>query len=132
MLQQGQQLQGYYRSGTLPPGQAEALNTAAASRKAAIRSQYAAIGQTGSSAEAQDLANVDSTEAATRANLGLQLLQQGVSEQMSGINATGLDAQLYQQLQNTALQQDQELGNAIGAFGASLVPRTTVNIGGAA
>jgi hypothetical protein len=109
------QLENYLSTGTLPPGLQAGITQASASAKAAIRSQYAAIGNSGSSAEAQDLAAVDSRADTQGSQIALSLLQQGVSQQ-------GMADQLYMDLMNTALSQDQALGNAIGTFASSLVP----------
>lgn len=125
---QGQQLASYLQSGTLPPGVQNSLNVAGEQAKASVRSQYAARGMTGSSAEAEDLAAVDQTVAQQGTQIATNLLQQGISEQQGGINALGLSADLYQQILNTALQRDQALGSAIGNFASSLVPRSlTIN-----
>ena len=107
--QQGTQLSQYLTSGTLPPGIQSGVNQASEAAKATIRSRYAAMGMSGSSSEAQDLAAVDERMASEGANIGMQLLQQGVSE-------TGLSSQLYQALMGTAISQDQQLADAIGAF----------------
>ena len=56
---QSTQLQSYLTNGTLPPGVAQSLTQAGNAAKAAIRGQYASRGMSGSSAEAQDLANVE-------------------------------------------------------------------------
>ena len=48
-----------------------------------------------------------------------RLLQQGVSE-------TQLSSQLYTELLNATLQNDQQLSSAIGNLAGSLVPRQTV------
>lgn len=112
---QGADLQSYFRSGTLPPGLAAGLKQATEAAKASIRSMYASSGESGSSAEQQDLAAVDERASAQGAQTALNLLQQGVSE-------TGMADQLYLELMGQALQQDQQLGSAIASFSAGLVP----------
>lgn len=106
---QGNQLQSYLNSGTLPPGAQNSLNQAAQQAQAAIRSQYAARGMSGSSAEAQDLANVAQQTAAQGQQLAMNLLQQGVSE-------TNLSSQLYQTLMKDQMEGDASLGSAITNF----------------
>lgn len=126
---QGQQLQGYLQNGTLPPGVQQSLTQAADQAKAAIRSQYAARGMSGSSAEAQDLANVDQQVQSQGTNIAMQLLQQGVQE-------TGMSSQLYNTIMNANLQQDQNLGGAISNFASSVAggggnqPKGTITFGG--
>jgi hypothetical protein len=125
---QGGNLQNYLNTGTLPPGVQGGINQASDAAKATIRSQYAARGEGGSSAEAQDLANVDQTAATKGADIAMQLLQTGVGEVAQGISAQGLSSQLYQYLMEQALQRDQQLGTSIGNFASSLVPAPTVRL----
>jgi hypothetical protein len=106
---QGAQLQGYLTSGTLPPGIAASLSAAHNSAAATIRSQYAARGQSGSSAEMQDLANLAQTTVSQGASIANQLLTTGVNEQEF---ASGL----YQNLMQTSMQQDVAMSNAIAGF----------------
>lgn len=117
---QANQLQNYFTSGTLPPGIQSGITQASDAAKAAIRSQYASMENTGSSAEAQDLAAVDSRATTQGSQIALSLLQQGVSEQ-------GMANQLYMELMNTSLTQDAQLGSSIAAFSSALVPRVVVN-----
>ena len=118
---QGSQLQSYLQSGQLPPGVQQGLDSAAEAAKAAIRSKYAAMGGGAetSSAAVQDIANVDVVKETQGANIALSLLQQGVSE-------TQLSSQLYTELLNATLANDQQLSSSIGNFASSLVPKTTV------
>jgi hypothetical protein len=119
---QATQLESYLQTGTLPPGVQTSLNQAAAAAQATIRSQYAARGMSGSSAEAQDLANVQNTIASQGASIAQSLLTTGVQE-------SGLAAQLYEQILNQSLQSDQQLGTALTTL-ASSTARPTIQIGG--
>ena len=110
---QGAQMGEYLSSGTLPPGLSTALQSAAESAKATIRSQYAARGESGSSAESQDLSAVDSRMVGQGASMALQLFQQGISEQ-------GMAAQLQEALLNNTIQQDAGFGSAIASFASAL------------
>jgi hypothetical protein len=109
---------------------------------ATIRAQHANRGESGSSAEAEDLANVDSQAVSAGTTIATQLLQQGatmvgtgVSEEATGgelqtstdlatgtmdLNAESLAQQIYTQIMNTSLQQDAQLGSAIGNFASAL------------
>lgn len=109
---QGAELQSYLSSGKLPPGVSSSLKQAGDSAKAAIKSQYAQRGMSGSSAEAQDLANVDNQISTQGTQIATQLLQQGIQE-------TGLSAELYNQIMQSTLSQDKELGTAVANFAAS-------------
>lgn len=126
---QGQTLSGYLQSGTLPPGVQQGLTQATEAAKATIRSQYAAKGMSGSSAEQQDLAAVDNNARAQGANMAMQLLNMGISE-------TGMASQLYKQLMDSSLAQDKSLGSSISSFASSLAGGkpaggTTITVGGA-
>jgi hypothetical protein len=113
MAKQGAQLENYLTSGTLPPGVQSGLTQAYNSAAATIRSQYAQRGQTGSSAEMQDLANLSATTVAQGAQIATNLLQQGVSESQ-------FSAQLYSQLMQASMQQDAALSKSIADFSGSL------------
>jgi hypothetical protein len=110
---QGATLQSYINSGTLPPGVQGGLNQALAAAQASIRSQYASRGMSGSSAEAQDLANAQQVAQTQGTSIAMNLLNTGIQESQ-------LSSQLYTQIMNQALEQDQQLGSAIGNFATAL------------
>jgi hypothetical protein len=128
LVAQGGNLQNYLNTGTLPPGVQGGINQASDAAKATIRSQYASRGESGSSAEAQDVAHIDQTAATQGADIAMKLLQTGVGEVTQGISAQGLSSQLYQYLMEQALSRDQQLGTSIGNFASSLVPAPTVRL----
>ena len=106
---QGAQLQGYLTSGTLPPGMDAALQSAHNAAAAAIRSRYASMGMSGSSAEMNDLSNLAYTTVSQGATIASQLLQTGVSEQQF---ASGM----YQNLMAQSVAQDTAMSNAMAGF----------------
>lgn len=121
---QSQQLQSYLASGTLPPGLQQSLDQATKSAKASIRSQYASRGMSGSSAEAQDLANVDAQMQAQGASLAMNLLQQGVNESQ-------LSSQIYDNIMKTQMSEDQNIGAAVTNFATAAAggnPTTNLKI----
>jgi hypothetical protein len=109
---QGTALANYLQTGTLPPGAQASINQAAAAATAAVRSQYASMGDSGSSAEAQDIANVQERAVVQATDLATRLLQTGISEQQAS-------ASMYGDLMNQSLQQDADLSSAIGNFAAA-------------
>ncbi len=116
--QQGTQLQSYLQTGTLPPGAQAAINQAVAASQAAIRSQYASMGGSGSSAEQQDLQNAQLQGVAQANQMAQSLLSSGIQEsQMSD--------ELYQNIMNQSMQEDQNLSTAIGNFAAMAAGATT-------
>ena len=136
---QGSQLASYLGTGTLPPAVQAALNQGENAAKAAALSRYANMGGGAetSSAAAQDIANITQQTEGQGANIALNLLQQGTSEQQmaasiaqsllsSGLGATGQSASLYGDLLNATLASDNALGGAISNFAAGMVPKTYV------
>jgi hypothetical protein len=119
---QAGQLESYLNSGTLPPGIATSLSQAGAAAKAAIRGQYASRGMSGSSAEQQDLSNVDQTIVSQGATIATQLLNTGISESQ-------LSSSLYSQILSASLSQDQQLGTALATL-AGASARPTINVTG--
>ncbi len=110
---QGAQLQSYIQTGTLPPGAQAAINQAVAASQASIRSQYASMGGSGSSAEAQDLANAQAAGVAQATQTAQSLLS-------TGIQQSQLSDQLYQDIMNQSMQEDQDLSGAFGTFASAL------------
>lgn len=109
---QGAQYRNYAATGTLPPGMQASLNAAGDSAAASIRSEYASRGMSGSSAEAQDLASLTQRIQAQGENFALQLFSQGVSE-------TSAADQLYGELMQVQMQQDEQLSSSIGKLASS-------------
>jgi hypothetical protein len=114
---QGQQLQSYLTSGTLPPALKAQLDQATAAEKARIVSGYAARGQptdpNQNSALAQELNNVDTNAVAAMAQAQIQMLNTGLQE-------TGLSTQLYETLVKLDQGQNDQLMKAISSFAAAL------------
>lgn len=119
---QSKQLSSYLANGTLPPGVDAALRQAGTSAQAAIRSQYAARGMSGSSAEAADLANVHNTIATQGASIATNLLN-------TGINEANLSASLYGQIMKNAMEQDNQLSSALATLAAASA-RPSISLGG--
>lgn len=102
-----------FMSGQLTPGMQAGLRGATESAKATMRSMFASRGMSGSSSEAEALANIDQTSAVKGAEIAQQLIDRGISEsQLSG--------QLWQQILQQSMARDEELGKAIGGFASSL------------
>ena len=77
----------------------------------------------GSSAEQQDIAAVQSRAEAQGAQMAMQLLQTGISE-------TGMASGLYEQLLNQATQSDAQLGSAISNFASAAAGGGNIGKGG--
>jgi hypothetical protein len=120
---QGNQLQSYLSSGTLPPGVQAGLNSAAQSAEATIRSQYASRGQSGSSAEAQAISSMNQQVVTNGASIATGLLQQGISE-------SNMSTQIYQSLMNAQIQKDATLSSSISGFAGALAGQGLKTPGG--
>lgn len=112
-LAKSKELEGYQASGTLPPGVQGGLDQMRKSADAATASNYAAIGNSGSSAEYQDMSAHRTAEAATAAQIQTQLMSQGI--QLAGLANTA-----YANLYGQAVATDNALQASIAAFAAAL------------
>ena len=121
---QGAKLASFLNKGTLPPGVQASLNEAQAQAIASIKSQYASRGESGSSAEAQDIANAQLAVHTQGVQIAENLLQ-------TGINEENLSSQLYNEILQFQLGQDTALGGAITGFAiasAGGIPRQTTQV----
>ena len=108
----GNLLQGI-QTGAVPPGAQAVLDQLTNSMKAKVQGQYASLGLSGSTMEAQDLAKVDQTVAGQKWNIINSLLT-------TGVNELGQAGTLDQQIMQAQVQQDQELQRAIAAFAGAV------------
>lgn len=107
------ELMSYINTGQLPPGYQAAMDQAKQAAKAQLRSKYAGLGMSGSTAEAQDIANVDVQAVAAQADVAANLLQSGISE-------ANVSQQLLADIVGINQQQDTETTNAIMSFAQAL------------
>lgn len=108
-----QELQSYINTGNLPPGFQAAMDQAKQAAKAQVRSKYASLGMSGSTAESQDLANVDVKAVAAQADVAANLLK-------SGIDESNVSAQLLAEITGINQQQDALTSQAIANFAAAM------------
>ena len=100
-------------NGQLPGPAQSALNQALNSAKAEIRSKYAGLGLSGSTAEGQDLANAEQQAVAQQFQIGQGLASTGLSE----VNAaTGNESSLYEEILKQESAQGTQLGSALSLF----------------
>ena len=111
--QQAGQLEGYLTSGQLPAGVQSSLDAAKQSAIAAVKGQYANRGMSGSSAEQQDLAGIEEQVASQGATIAQNLYNTGLSQAQ-------LSDQIYAELMQAMVQQDQQMSTAVGNFAGSL------------
>ena len=103
------QLVGSEASGVLPPGAEASVDQALQGDIANIKSRYASMGLSGSSAEQQDIANATQTAAGQKFGLSQQATQ-------TGLNALGLTSNVYGTLVSDQLTRQQQLQNAFAGF----------------
>jgi hypothetical protein len=111
---QGQILQSYLTTGTLPPAVQASVDQATQDGITAIKSRYAGMGVApGSSQETQDIARLKQNAVVQGATLADQLTQQGIS-------LTELSAQLYNNLVGYNSALNQQTGQAITSLATAL------------
>lgn len=111
---QGQILQNYLTTGTLPPAVQTSINAATQSGITAIKAKYAQMGVApGSGGEVQDIANLRQNAVVQGAQLADQLLQQGITE-------TQLSGALYNDLVSVNTKQNEQTGSAIANLASAL------------
>jgi hypothetical protein len=130
-LAQGQILQEYLSTGTLPQAIQSQVTQQVAAQKAQIIQGYASRGMSTdpnqNSSLAQDLANVDTQAQTLMGNLesqlntaGTQMVQQANSLLQSGVQATSIAAQIPIAMQNLNIQLGTQTSQAIASFAAAL------------
>lgn len=124
LAQQQQQLGAALESplvtGVLPPGQQQAVTNALNDAIATIKGRYASLGLSGSTMEADAIANAQNRSVEVAGQLEQQMAQTGAQAVSSATSALGLESQIYDTLLNATIQQDAQLGNAISNFASSV------------
>lgn len=114
MSDQATQAMGYLNSGKLPAGQQAALDRMAKNEEAAVRSNYARMGMSGSTAEADALQQIQTNRLIAQQNAAMGMYQTGA--QMAGMNLGALQNILKM---NQAAEAD--MSRAISDFASNLV-----------
>lgn len=117
---QGEQNLSAEQTGNIPGGAQAALNEAQQSAEAQIRSQYAQLGLSGSTMEAQAIAQVPQQIAARKFQIINQLTQ-------TGLNEMGMADTLDLSRMNAMIQQDQQFQQSIAAFAAALAGGSAIH-----
>lgn len=100
-------------TGKLPAGAEQMVQNATNDAITGIRAKYANLGLSGSTMEQQDIAAAQQRAQAMRFDLAQQLTQ-------TGLNAAGLQEQIYSQIANLVLNQDKGLSDALAAFAQAM------------
>ena len=115
---EGNQLASYLSTGTLPPGAQQSINLATTAAKAQVRSTAAQLGLSGSTWEADRMADIDSKASAQGEQIAQQLLQQGA-------NYTGISTGVFENLMKSTLTQDEDFQKALQTFASGLAGART-------
>lgn len=100
------------QTGQLPPGAEQMVQTSLNDAVTGIQSRYASMGLSGSTMEQQDIAAAQQRSQAQRFQLAQQTTQ-------TGLSAAGLSDQIYAQIAQLQLSQDQGLQQALADFAAA-------------
>jgi hypothetical protein len=106
-------LEAPLQTGILPPGAQQAVSAATASSKAAAKSNFASLGLSGSTMEAQQMQAIDRNAAAQTFQIADSLLSKGID--LSKLSAEDLTTLLNEQL-----KQDQQFTGALTQFAGGL------------
>jgi hypothetical protein len=112
----GTELQQPLLTGQLPPGQQEVVAKALQDAISTIKGRYASLGLTGSTMEADAIANAQNQSTVAAAGIEQTMAQTGTQAVSNATQALQLEAQVYNTIMNAQIQQDQQLGNAISGF----------------
>lgn len=104
--------------GNLPGGAQASVDQALEAARARIRSNYASLGMTGSTPEAQDLAYAEIAASAAAFDIGQGMAQTGFS---AAAGADSLAASLYQAILASETARGTALGDALAEFAAGMV-----------
>lgn len=115
----GTTLEAPITTGVLPPGVEASVTNALHDAIQSVKSRYANLGLTGSTMEADAIANLQNQTTAMRGTLETQMAQTGLSAMSQAATDLGLQDQIYSQLMQAQIAQDSALGGAIAKFAAS-------------
>lgn len=115
------------QQGRLPGGAQASIDQALEAARARIRSNYASMGMTGSSPEAQDLAYAQIAATAQAFQIGQGMASQGFQ---AAAGADSLAANLYANILSAETARGTALGDALAEFAAGLVDPDVVLGGG--
>ncbi len=116
----GQQDLASLQTGQVPPGAQSLLDQTTASAKASVRSNFANLGLSGSTMEADKLAQVDQNVAAQKWQIIQGLVQSGLGEVGAGVNAANSANSIYTKIMEAELGDDKATQDALSRFAAAI------------
>lgn len=103
-------------SGKLPAGAEQSVSTAINDAVSTTKARYANLGLSGSTMEADAIANIQNQATGLRFNIAQQMAQTGEAAIGQASSALGLQDQVYNQLMQAQISQDNNLQTAIARF----------------
>jgi hypothetical protein len=116
----GQQLTQPLLTGQLPPEAEASVQAAMKDADATIRSQYARLGLTGSTPEADQLANLSLRFEAMRFQIAQQMANSGQNLLQLASQDLGAEANIYQGLMQTQISEDNATRDSFAKLAGSL------------
>ena len=117
--QYGQALQSPLVTGNLLPGQQTSVDNAYNDAVSTTKARYANLGLSGSTMEADAIASISNQKVAAQASIAQQDAQTGSQAISQAAGALGLQDQVYTQLMQGQLAQDQGLQQALARFASA-------------
>ena len=125
LSEQSQQMMGYLNNGQLPAGAQASLDRMVKNAQAAVRSQFASHGMSGSTAEQDAMQQIQTNALIAQNQMATQLFGQGV--QLAGMDMNAINNIITQ---NTAAAK--EMGQSLSNFAAALAgggPQVQLRLG---
>ena len=107
-------------TGVLPAAYEQQVQNATQDATTTIKAKYASLGLSGSTMEAQEIQALNERATALRGTLAQQLAQTGVAIGGQAIQTLGLQGNIYNDLMQATIQQDNALASAIGNFAGQI------------
>jgi len=113
-------------TGNLPPDAQQAVNNALNDAIATTKARYAQLGLSGSTMEQDAINAVKNQTTALTFQIAQQMANTGLQAGQQGLNALGLQDQIFNQLMNAQIAQDTALQNAIAQFASAAALSTAI------
>lgn len=117
---QGQALIDPLISGNLPAGAEAQVQQALKAATNTTKARYASLGQTGSTMEGDALADLQNRTTAMRFQIAEEMAKTGMQASQLSLQAMGLEGQMWTQLMQAQMKQDDKATSAIGSFAKAI------------
>lgn len=116
-------------TGNLPPEAAQSVSNAVNDAISTTKARYANLGLSGSTMEADAIANIQNQKSALTFQIAQQMATTGQAALTGAANALGLQDQVYSQLMQAQVQQDAALQQAIASFAGAAASGAGIGAG---